>query len=69
MHIAAQLGIAPPRLSEKLTGRVYLYPDELIRILRIIGMDDETLKEQRLVDWYQEAHENNNRNIRENAKR
>ena len=57
MHIAAQLGIAPPRLSEKLTGRVYLYPDELIRILRVVGMSEEALQEQRLLDWYQEASE------------
>jgi len=53
-HIAAKLGIAPPRLSEKLTGRVYMYPDELINVLMIINED---IDKYRLVDWYPIAEE------------
>lgn len=52
-HIAQKMGIAPPRLSEKLTGRVFLYPDEVIKILRIVGFDDIELYNERLADWYQ----------------
>ena len=50
--IASELGLAQPRLSEKLHGRVYLFPDELIQILRVIGWTDEQLEQERLTDWY-----------------
>lgn len=54
-HIAREMNIAPPRLSEKLTGRVFLYPDELVQILRIVGFDDVELWNERLADWYTEG--------------
>jgi predicted XRE-type DNA-binding protein len=54
-HIASALGLARPRLSEKLHGRIYLYPDELINILSIVGWDSEQLANERLTDWYNSA--------------
>ena len=52
-HIASCLNIASPRLSEKLHGRIYMYPDELIAILSIVGWTDEQLNQERLTDWYE----------------
>ena len=32
-------------------------PVQLIQVLRVVGMDEDTLQEQRLLDWYREASE------------
>lgn len=38
--ISAWVNSKPPR------------PDKLIKVLRLVGMTDEQLEEQRLTDWY-----------------
>ena len=52
IHIADKMGIIPPRLSEKINGRIFMYPHELMDILGIIGMDDSEIDCERLTDWY-----------------
>jgi len=51
-HIAKELEIVPTRFSEKINGRVFMYPSELIQTLRVIGFDDVSLRFESLVDWY-----------------
>jgi predicted XRE-type DNA-binding protein len=50
--IAERLEMATPRLSEKINGRIYLYPGELLSILHIIGIEDDVLESESLFHWY-----------------
>lgn len=51
--VAKELGVHHNTISLWVNGGVKApNPSRLVQILRIAGMNDDDLKEQRIIDWY-----------------